>query len=367
MQSVRLIAVSRLRGCFASAVDGFPVMGSSEYATRKYVINEIKTPNPLGFACVRHIVMDNCGPSMALSPFNSSGTRQTMITGSIVALVTPMHPDGQIDYSALEGLLDWHVASGTSAIVAVGTTGESATLDVHEHLDLIRHCVQYVAGRIPVIAGTGANSTREAIELTRGAASVGVDACLLVTPYYNRPSQRGLYEHFCAVANAVAVPQILYNVPSRTAVDLSNETTQRLSAIDNIVGIKDATGDLARGRELLSMVPDSFAVYSGDDGTAADYILAGAVGNISVTANVVPERVTALCKAALAGDEKTAKAIDASLTALNTALFVEANPMPVKYALARMDRMQSGIRLPLTLPAGESAALIDAALQSMNL
>ncbi|MDP5054527.1 MAG: 4-hydroxy-tetrahydrodipicolinate synthase [Congregibacter sp.] len=290
-----------------------------------------------------------------------------MITGSIVALVTPMHRDGQIDYPALDGLLDWHVAAGTSAIVAVGTTGESATLDVHEHLDLIRHCVNYLAGRIPVIAGTGANSTREAIELTRGAASVGADACLLVTPYYNRPSQRGLYEHFRTVAQAVTIPQILYNVPSRTAVDLSNETTCRLAAIDNIVGIKDATGDVLRGRELLAKVPATFAVYSGDDATAADLILAGAVGNISVTANVVPQRVAALCAAALAGDKQTVREINASLEELNRALFIEANPMPVKYALARMGRMQDGIRLPLTLPEGEAAAVIDAALKSMGL
>ncbi|WP_439105978.1 4-hydroxy-tetrahydrodipicolinate synthase [Congregibacter sp.] len=289
-----------------------------------------------------------------------------MIKGSIVALVTPMHPDGQIDYSALDGLLDWHVSAGTSAIVAVGTTGESATLDVNEHLELIRHCVDYLAGRIPVIAGTGANSTREAIELTRGAASVGVDACLLVTPYYNRPSQRGLYEHFRAIAEAVAVPQILYNVPSRTAVDLSNDTTIRLAAIDNIVGIKDATGDLSRGQELLAEVPDGFAVYSGDDATAARYMLAGAVGNISVTANVVPDRVAALCTAALDGDEATVEAIDASLEGLNAALFIEANPMPVKYALARLGRMQNGIRLPLTLPEGECAVTIDAALASID-
>lgn len=304
---------------------------------------------------------------MAFLPLNRIGTLNNMITGSIVALVTPMHRDGQIDYPALDGLLDWHVATGTSAIVAVGTTGESATLDVHEHLDLIRHCVKYLAGRIPVIAGTGANSTREAIELTKGAASVAVDACLLVTPYYNRPSQRGLYEHFRAVAEAVDVPQILYNVPSRTAVDMSNETVCRLASLTNIVGIKDATGDLPRGRALLSMVPDDFAVYSGDDATAADLILAGAAGNISVTANVVPERVATLCAAALAGDEGTVRQIDASLESLNAALFVEANPMPVKYALARMGRMDDGIRLPLTLPEGDAAATIDAALASIGI
>ncbi|WOJ96391.1 4-hydroxy-tetrahydrodipicolinate synthase [Congregibacter brevis] len=289
-----------------------------------------------------------------------------MIKGSIVALVTPMHSDGHIDYLSLDSLLEWHVASGTSAIVAVGTTGESATLDVHEHLALIGHCVKYLGGKIPVIAGTGANSTREAIELTRGAASVGADACLLVTPYYNRPSQRGLYAHFKAIAEAVPVPQILYNVPSRTAVDLSNETTKRLSDIDNIVGIKDATGDLLRGKELLAMVPEGFAVYSGDDGTAANYILAGAVGNISVTANVVPERVAALCAAALEGDEATVAEIDASLEDLNAALFVEANPMPVKYALSRMGRMEDGIRLPLTLPEGDCAAVIDSAIKGLG-
>ncbi|EAQ96208.1 4-hydroxy-tetrahydrodipicolinate synthase [Congregibacter litoralis] len=290
-----------------------------------------------------------------------------MIKGSIVALVTPMHADGEIDYRALEGLLDWHVESGTAAIVAVGTTGESATLDVHEHLAMIQHCVKYLAGRIPVIAGTGANSTREAVELTRGAATAGVDACLLVTPYYNRPSQRGLYAHFSAVAEAVAVPQILYNVPSRTAVDLSNETASRLASLENIVGIKDATGDVSRGKELLSMVPDSFAVYSGDDGTAAQYILAGAVGNISVTANVVPAKVAALCAAALAGDEETVRRMDHELADINSALFIEANPMPVKYALAKMGRMEKGIRLPLTLPEGENAERIAAALQSLGL
>lgn len=290
-----------------------------------------------------------------------------MIKGSIVALVTPMHSDGSIDYASLEGLLSWHVAAGTAAVVAVGTTGESATLDVDEHLAFITHCVKYLEGRFPVIAGTGANSTREAIELTRGAASVGVDACLLVTPYYNRPSQRGLYAHFRAIAEAVDVPQILYNVPSRTAVDMSNETTLKLASVPNIIGIKDATGDLQRGRELLARAPDDFAVYSGDDGTAARLILAGAAGNISVTANVAPERMSALCRAALAGDEVRVKQLDAELADLTAALFVEANPMPVKYALARMQHMPAGIRLPLTLPEGDSAAGIDAALRAAGL
>jgi 4-hydroxy-tetrahydrodipicolinate synthase len=278
-----------------------------------------------------------------------------------------MHPDGSIDWPALDGLLDWHIASGTAAIVAVGTTGESATLDVSEHLIVISHCIGYLNGRIPLIAGTGANSTREAIELTRTAASVGADACLLVTPYYNRPSQRGLYEHFRSIAEAVAVPQILYNVPSRTAVDLSNETALRLAQLDNIVGIKDATGNLVRGRELLAEAPEDFAVYSGDDATAAQLILAGAAGNISVTANVVPERVAALCEAALAGDAEQVARMDSELAALNAALFVEANPIPVKYALARLGRMEPGIRLPLTTPEAASITVIEAALEGLGL
>ena len=285
-----------------------------------------------------------------------------MITGSIVALVTPMNPDGSLDWDALRELLDWHVASGTAAIVAVGTTGESATLDVDEHLQVIRFCVEHLSGRIPVIAGTGANSTSEAIHLTRGAAGVGVDACLLVTPYYNRPSQRGLYAHYRAVAEAVDVPQILYNVPSRTAVDLSNETALALAEIDGIVGIKDATGDLDRARELIEGRPEGFAVYSGDDATACDLMLLGGDGNISVTANVAPATVASMCAAALAGDREKAKALDASLGQLNEALFVEANPMPVKYALAKMGRMAAGIRLPLLLPEGDAAAMVDAAL-----
>jgi 4-hydroxy-tetrahydrodipicolinate synthase len=273
-----------------------------------------------------------------------------------------MRGDGAIDYDALSSLLDWHHASGTSAVVAVGTTGESATLDVEEHLAVIQHCVDHLAGRLPVIAGTGANSTAEAIELTARAASAGVDACLLVAPYYNRPTQRGLFEHFRAVAEAVAIPQILYNVPSRTAVDLSNETALRLAELDRITGIKDATGDVARGRALIDAAPQGFAVYSGDDGTATELMLGGAAGNISVTANVMPERMATLCAAALAGDRVRALELDGSLAGLNAALFVEANPMPVKYALARLGRIQKGIRLPLTWPEGDAAAAVDAAL-----
>ncbi|MEE4279612.1 MAG: 4-hydroxy-tetrahydrodipicolinate synthase [Halieaceae bacterium] len=289
------------------------------------------------------------------------------IKGSLVALVTPMRKDGSVDYEVLASLLDWHCEAGTAAIVAVGTTGESATLNVDEHLEVIRSCISPLQGRIALIAGTGANSTKEAIELTAAAAGVGADACLQVTPYYNRPTQRGLFEHFTAIADAVDVPQILYNVPSRTAVDLHNATTLRLAEHPRIVAIKDATGDLARGRELIAAVPEDFAVYSGDDGTAAELILAGASGNISVTANVVPERVAAVCASALAGDVERTHALNGELAALNAALFVEANPMPVKYALERLGRIPRGIRLPMTWPEGEAAAVVDAALAELGL
>lgn len=271
-----------------------------------------------------------------------------MITGSIVALVTPMHTDGRVDWEALERLLDMHIAAGTSAIGAVGTTGESATLSHPEHCEVIRHCVDYVAGRIPVVAGTGSNSTWEAIELTRAAADAGADACLLVTPYYNRPTQRGMYEHFKSIAEAVAIPQILYNVPGRTSVDLLNDTTARLAELDNIVGIKDATGNLERGRELIATAPADFAIYSGDDPTALELILSGAHGNISVTANVAPALVAEVCRLGLAGEREAAAAIDARLASLNKALFLEANPIPVKWALAHMGVIGSGLRLPLT-------------------
>ena len=271
-----------------------------------------------------------------------------MITGSIVALVTPMHVDGSIDWAGLDRLLELHVASGTSAIGAVGTTGESATLSVPEHCEVIRYCVDRIAGRLPVIAGTGSNSTREAIELTEAAASAGADACLVVTPYYNRPTQRGLFEHFRTLAGAVNIPQILYNVPGRTAVDMVNDTVLRLAEVENIVGIKDATGDLKRGTELLQRVPPEFAVYSGDDLTAMALIAAGAQGNISVTANVAPAAMAELCRLAAAGDLAHAEQINERLSALNEALFLEANPIPVKWALQRMGLIEAGIRLPLT-------------------
>ncbi|MEN9429984.1 MAG: hypothetical protein RJA86_843 [Pseudomonadota bacterium] len=290
-----------------------------------------------------------------------------MITGSLVALVTPMHANGEIDWSALKSLVEWHVAEGTHGIVAVGTTGESATLTVDEHCAVIKSVIETVNGRIPVIAGTGANSTREAIELTRLAKEAGADACLLVTPYYNKPTQEGLYQHYKAVAEAVAIPQILYNVPGRTGVDMLNSTVARLAGIPNIVGIKDATGDLVRGQELLNLVGDKMAVYSGDDGTAYELILMGAKGNISVTANVAPKVMSAVCEAALAGNAALAKALNEPLTALHNDLFVESNPIPVKWALVHMGRMESGIRLPLTPLAESCHDVVRAALQRAGL
>jgi 4-hydroxy-tetrahydrodipicolinate synthase len=271
-----------------------------------------------------------------------------MITGSIVALVTPMHEDGSVDWDSLERLLEMHIEAGTAAIGAVGTTGESATLSVPEHCQVIEFCVKQAAGRIPVVAGTGSNSTREAIELTEAAAAAGADACLLVTPYYNRPTQNGLYEHFSAIAEAVAIPQILYNVPGRTAVDMSNETVERLAPLSNIVGIKDATGDTARGRDLVARCGESMAIYSGDDPTAMELMLAGGHGNISVTANVAPALMAELCGKALAGDRPGAEALNDRLAPLNRALFLEANPIPVKWALQQRGKIEPGIRLPLT-------------------
>lgn len=290
-----------------------------------------------------------------------------MITGSIVALVTPMTSDGGVDWPALERLLDMHMSAGTGAIGAVGTTGESATLSVPEHCAVIRHCVEYVAGRIPIMAGTGANATREAIELTREAANIGADCCLLVTPYYNRPSQRGLYEHFKAVAEAVDIPQILYNVPGRTAVDMSNDTVDRLANLANIVGIKDATGDLARGKDLVARCGDRIAIFSGDDPTAMELMLAGGKGNISVTANVAPAAMAELCAQAMAGDRAAASAINERLMPLNRALFLEANPIPVKWALAYRGLIGEGIRLPLTWLDEQYHADVAAALEAAGI
>ncbi|NVK44636.1 MAG: 4-hydroxy-tetrahydrodipicolinate synthase [Oceanospirillaceae bacterium] len=285
-----------------------------------------------------------------------------MITGSIVALVTPMHADGNVDWESLDKLVDWHLESGTDSIVAVGTSGESATLDYDEHCLVIKRIIDRVQGRMPIIAGTGANSTREAIMLTRKAAELGADACLLVTPYYNKPTQEGLYQHFRAVAEAVDVPQILYNVPGRTACDMQNETTLRLAELDNIVGIKDATGDVERGRELVEKAPEGFAIYSGDDPTAIELILAGGHGNISVTANVAPAEMAELCRLGLAKDFEAARALQQKLMPLHTKLFVEANPIPVKWALFEMGRIGPGIRLPLTLLSEGAQPVVRQAL-----
>jgi len=285
-----------------------------------------------------------------------------MFQGSIVALVTPMTEDGALDVPALQRLIDFHVDNGTDVISVVGTTGESPTLDMEEHCEVIRLAVEFVDARVPLIAGTGANSTTEAITLTRCAEQAGADACLLVTPYYNKPTQEGLYLHHKAIADAVAIPQILYNVPGRTACDMLPETVERLAAIPNIVGIKDATGNLDRGREILRRCGERIDVYSGDDATALDLILAGAKGNISVTANVAPRLMHQMCAAARAGDDKTARAVNDRLMPLNKLLFVEANPIPVKWALAQMGLIRGGIRLPLTPLSSKHHAAVHQAL-----
>ena len=270
-----------------------------------------------------------------------------MIKGSIVAIVTPMHADGSLDYPGLQKLIDWHIAEGTDGIVIVGTTGESATVSVEEHCELIRFTVDHAKGRIPIIAGTGGNSTAEAIKLTESAKQSGADAALVVVPYYNRPTQEGMYLHFKAIAEAVDLPIILYNVPGRTVADMSNETIVRLSAIKNIVGVKDATGNIGRGLELLRDAGPSFAVYSGDDPTAIALMLCGGAGNISVTANVAPRAMHQLCEAAMKGDIARAVEINNKVMPLHAKLFVEPNPVPVKWALAEMGMMPPGLRLPL--------------------
>jgi len=285
------------------------------------------------------------------------------IRGSIVALVTPMLADGSVDWAVLDKLVDWHIAEGTNAIVAVGTTGESATLSVQEHIEVIRRVVERARKRVPVIAGTGANSTVEAIELTDAAREAGADACLLVTPYYNKPTQEGLYLHHKAIADAVKIPQILYNVPGRTACDMQAETVVRLSAVPNIVGIKEATGKPDRAKAILDKVPASFAVYSGDDETAVEVMLIGGQGDISVTANVAPAAMAKMCKLAMEGNAADARALNQQLMPLHKNLFVEANPIPVKWALKEMGRIGSGIRLPLTPLSAGFHDLVRAALK----
>jgi 4-hydroxy-tetrahydrodipicolinate synthase len=270
-----------------------------------------------------------------------------MIQGSIVAIVTPMHADGSLDLPGLRKLIDWHIAEGTDAICIVGTTGESPTVSVDEHCELIRVAVEHAAKRIPIIAGTGGNSTAEAIELTRYAKSVGADASLQVVPYYNRPTQEGMYQHFKAIAEAVDLPVILYNVPGRTVADMSNETILRLAKVPGVIGVKDATGNIARGTDLIRLAPADFAVFSGDDATAIALMLCGGKGNISVTANVAPRAMHDLCIAAMEGRVADAVKINNRLIPLHTKLFIEPNPLPVKWAMTQMGLIPPGIRLPL--------------------
>ena len=287
--------------------------------------------------------------------------------GSMVALVTPMHADGSVDWQALERLINWHIEQGTHGIVAVGTTGESATLGFREHDEVIERTVEIVDKRIPVIAGTGGNATDEAIRLTRHAKRVGADASLLVCPYYNKPSQEGLYRHFHAIAMAVDIPQILYNVPSRTGMDMLTETVGRLSEIDNIVAVKEAKGSIERIHDLIEHVGDGMDIYSGDDGTAMESMLVGGKGNISVVANVVPRLMSDMCLAATAGERERAERLDADMQGLHTALFMEANPIPVKWALQDMGWIEAGIRLPLTPLAEHFHDHVREALRGLDL
>lgn len=293
--------------------------------------------------------------------------QNVMIKGSIVAIVSPMREDGALDYEGYKRLIEWHVAEGTNAIVAVGTTGESPTVDPEEHGELIRVAVQAVQGRIPVIAGTGGNSTREAVELTRYAKEVGATATLQVVPYYNKPTQEGLYRHFRTIAETVELPVILYNVPGRTVADLANDTTVRLAQVPGIVGIKDATGDLARAADLLRRLPPHFAVYSGNDDSALALVLLGGHGVISVTANVAPRLMSDMVKAALAGDLARARQINNQLLPLHSKLFVEPNPIAVKWVLAKMGRIAPGIRLPLVPLSTPAEPVVLAAMKDAGL
>lgn len=289
-----------------------------------------------------------------------------MIQGSIVALVTPMFQNGAVHFDQLKALVEFHIEQGTDALVAVGTTGESATLDEAEHCAVIKAVIDYAAGRIPVIAGTGANSTTEAINLTQKAKQLGADACLIVTPYYNKPTQQGLYLHHKAIAEAVDIPQILYNVPGRTGCDMLPETVGQLAAIPNIVGVKEATGDLSRVKKIRDLVGNDFAIYTGDDATSREFCLLGGNGSITVTGNVAPRQVHDMITAAIAGDNETAQAIDQHLAALHKQLFIQSNPIPVKWAVARMGLMDTGIRLPLTWLTDDCVASVEDALRQAD-
>ena len=290
-----------------------------------------------------------------------------MLKGSLVAIVSPMHEDGSLDLESFRSLLDWHIAQGTDGIVVVGTTGESPTVDVEEHCLLIRTAVEQVGGRIPVIAGTGANSTREAIELQAFAHKAGADMTLSVVPYYNKPTQEGLYRHFKAIAESVDLPLIMYNVPGRTVCDMTNDTALRLAQVPNIVGIKDATGNLERGADLVRRAPRDFAVYSGDDGTALALMLIGGDGVISVTANAAPRLMHEMCAAAASGDLARARSVNNKLLGLHRHLFVEANPIPVKWVLHSMGRIEGGIRLPLTPLSSSFHDLLRGAMEQAEL
>ena len=292
---------------------------------------------------------------------------KTKLQGSMVALVTPMHPDGKVDYKCLADLIDWQIEQGTHCLVAVGTTGESATLSMQEHSEVIRFFVEHVNGRVPVIAGTGANNTLEAIKLTQEAKDAGADCALLVAPYYNKPPQEGLYQHYKAIAEAVDMPQMLYNVPGRTVVDIAQETVERLADIDNIVAIKDATGSVARGEQLIKAVGDRMVVLSGDDSTALELMKVGGKGNISVTANVAPKAMSETFTAALRGDYAAAEAAHNVVKHSHRDLFIESSPIPAKYALYKMGMIEKGIRLPLVWLAEEHHSVIDRALVQANL
>jgi 4-hydroxy-tetrahydrodipicolinate synthase len=290
-----------------------------------------------------------------------------MIQGSIVALVTPMDETGAVDWASLQKLVEFHIGQGTDAIVAVGTTGESATLDEDEHCDVVKAIVGYAQGRVPVIAGTGSNSTTEAITLTRRAKEVGADACLIVTPYYNKPTQEGLYLHYKAISEAVDIPQILYNVPGRTACDMLPETVGRLSYLPNIVGVKEATGDLSRIKAIRALAGTDFAIYSGDDATSREACLMGANGSITVTGNVAPKLVHEMLMAAIKGDADMALALDNKLVGLHKHLFIQANPIPVKWVVAEMGLIAKGIRLPLTWLTEDCYDAVRQAMQQADI
>ena len=289
-----------------------------------------------------------------------------MIQGSIVALVTPMFDNGEIDKDSLKKLVEFHIEQGTDALVAMGTTGESATLNEHEHMDVVKSVVDFVAGRLPVIAGTGANSTSEAITLTQAAKDAGVDACLLVTPYYNKPTQEGLFQHYKTIAAAVDIPQILYNVPSRTACDMLPETIGRLANINNIVGVKEATGDLSRIQQIRDLCGDEFALYTGDDASSCEFCLQGGQGSITVSGNVAPKLVHEMITLAIKGEREQAEAIDKNLSGLHEQLFIQSNPIPVKWAVAKMGLMPNGIRLPLTWMTTECESAVTSAMQQAD-